>query len=80
MYIAAVMTACFVAHSINSIIMSGNAPKQNALNIAPQNQTSIVKQFFGQEQRPLTWQTRPCAHLITMVNPALFSIEWEIVV
>ena len=62
MYIAAVMTACFVAHSINSIIMYGIAPKQNAFKfkIAPHKQKSTIKNVFWQEDGP-PLPTGPCA-------------------
>jgi hypothetical protein len=54
--------------AVNSIIISGIAPKQNTFKfkIAPHKQKSIVAKFCWQEDRPLAnWAL--C--LSTMVNP-----------
>ena len=60
------------AQAVNSIIMSGIAPKQNAFKfkITPHKHKSIV---FGRKMGP--WPTGPCAQaqLSTMVNPALLG-------
>jgi len=48
-------------HAVNSIIMSGIAPKHNAFKfkIAPHKQKSIVKKKIDRKIPPLS--TEPCA-------------------
>ena len=60
------------AQAVNSIIMSGIAPKQNAFKFKIHH-ISINPSFLAGRWAP--WPTGPCAQaqLSTMVNPALLG-------